>query len=109
MDRGGVLEGKNSNLNYHGPVYVRFRENNIIERWDGESCVNYRVLLQLVSGSSSGHIGYIVGTTTWKFPWVLMYSLAARSLPPGDDKNSGKILCLVLVGREGRGCEWIGT
>jgi len=67
MDRGGVLEGKNSNLNYHGLVYVRVRENNIIECRDGKSCVNYRVLLQLAFGSSSGHLGYSVGTTTLRF------------------------------------------
>jgi len=30
-------------------------------------------------------------------------------LPPDNDENSGKMLCLILVGREGRGYEWIGT
>jgi len=38
-----------------------------------------------------------------------MYYLAAPSLPPDNDENSGKMLCLILVGREGRGYEWIGT
>jgi len=51
--------------------------------------VNYFVLLQLASGSSSRHLGYIAGTTTWRFTWVLMYRLEAPSLPSGDDEYRG--------------------
>jgi len=33
------------------------------------------------------------GISTWKFSWVLICRLAAPSLPPGDDENSGTMLC----------------
>ena len=47
---------------------MRVRENNVIGRWVGKSCVNYYVVLNLESESSFGHLGHIAGTTTWGFP-----------------------------------------
>jgi len=90
MDRGGVLEGKSRNLNCHNSMDVRVIENNIIGRWVDKLCVNYRVLLQLASGSNFGHFGCIVSTTTWRFTQVPMYLLVAPSLLLDDDWYKGK-------------------
>ena len=64
----GFWKGRIRILNYYGSWYVQVRGNNIIGHWVGKSCVNYCVVLNLVSGSSSGYLGYIAGTTTWGFP-----------------------------------------
>jgi len=52
---------------------------------------------------NSGQLGISQVQQPGCFFWVLMYRLAALSLPPGDDGNSEASWCWFWVSFEGRG------